>query len=130
MRRDIVAFAKQVATLDHFSNGRLELGLGIGAYREEFDAVQPDTKLNRGDIVEEGVQALLKLFGERVSSFEGRFYRYRDVELYPKPKQKRLPIYIGGNNANNLRRTAKWAYGWLPAGHHVDRVRADVKQLH
>jgi probable F420-dependent oxidoreductase len=130
MRRDIVAFAKQVATLDHFSGGRLELGVGIGAYREEFDAVQPDTKLNRGDIVDEGVQALLRLFGERVSSFEGRFYRYRDVELHPKPKQKRLPIYIGGNNANNLRRTAKWADGWLPAGLHVDRVRTDVKQLH
>ena len=58
MRRDIVVTAKQIATLDHFGKGRLELGVGIGAYREEFKALQPDAKVDRGDIVEEGVQAL------------------------------------------------------------------------
>jgi probable F420-dependent oxidoreductase len=129
MRRDIVVTAKQLVTLDHFSQGRLELGVGIGAYREEFDALQPDVKLKRGDIVDEGVQALRALFTERVASFEGRFYRFRDVELYPKPLQKRVPILIGGNNANNLRRTALWADGWIPAGLHVDRLRADVIRL-
>jgi hypothetical protein len=43
MRRDIVVTAKQIATLDHFGKGRLELGVGIGAHREEFDALQPDS---------------------------------------------------------------------------------------
>ncbi len=129
MRRDIVVTAKQIATLDHFGGGRLELGVGIGAYREEFDALQPDSPLKRGDIVDEGVQALRKLFTEQVASFEGKFYRFRDVELFPKPRQKHLPIYIGGNHVNNIRRTVAFADGWLPAGMHVDRLRANVKLM-
>ncbi|MBM3560864.1 MAG: TIGR03619 family F420-dependent LLM class oxidoreductase, partial [Alphaproteobacteria bacterium] len=129
MRRDIVVTAKQIATLDHFGKGRLELGVGIGAYREEFDALQPDSPLKRGDIVDEGLQALRLLFGERVASFEGKFYRFRDVELWPKPCQPRIPIYVGGNNPNNIRRTVAWADGWLPAGIHVDRLRQDVLKL-
>lgn len=130
MRRDIVVTAKQIATLDHFGKGRLELGVGIGAYREEFKALQPDSKLQRGDIVDEGLQALHKLFNERVASFDGKFYRFHDVELFPKPYQKKLPIYIGGNNSNNIRRAVEWGDGWLAAGMHVDRMRAGVKTLH
>ena len=129
MRRDIVVVAKQIATLDHFAKGRLEIGVGLGAYREEFDALQPGSTIKRGDILEEGVQALRKLFTERVASFEGNFYRFRDVELWPKPYQPHIPIYIGGNNANNIRRAATSGDGWLPAGMHVDRLRAGVKTL-
>jgi probable F420-dependent oxidoreductase len=129
MRRDIVVTAKQIATLDHFSKGRLEIGVGIGAYREEFAALQPDSPLARGAIVDEGVQALRTLFTNRVASFEGRFYRFRDVELWPKPYQPHMPIYIGGNNANNIRRTVAWGDGWLPAGMHVERLREGVATL-
>ena len=124
MRRDIVVTAKQIATLDHFGKGRLEIGVGIGAYREEFKALQPDSKLERGDIVDEGLQALRLLFADRVASFEGKYYRFKDVELYPKTYQKRIPIYVGGNNANNIRRTVTWGDGWLPAGMEVDRLGA------
>lgn len=116
MRRDIVATAKQICTLDHFSGGRVELGVGIGAYREEFKAVQPDSTMQRGDIVDEGLQALSLLFHQRVSSFDGQFYKYRDVELWPKPLQKKLPILVGGNNPNNIRRAVQYGDGWLPAG--------------
>ena len=69
------------------------------------------------------------MFKERVASFDGKFYKFRDVELFPKPYQKKLPIYVGGNNTNNIRRTVQWADGWLPAGMHVDRLRAGVKNL-
>jgi probable F420-dependent oxidoreductase len=129
MRRDIVVTAKQIATLDHFSKGRLELGVGIGAYREEFDALQPGTSLPRGAIVDEGVQALRALFENPVASFEGKFYRFRDVELWPKPYQPHIPLYIGGNNANNIRRAVAWGDGWLPAGMHVERLREGVRTL-
>jgi len=129
MRRDIVVTAKQITTLDHFGKGRLEIGVGIGAYREEFKALQPDCKLERGDIVEEGLQALRLLFAERVATFEGKYYRFKDVELYPKTYQKRIPIYVGGNNANNVRRAVAWGDGWLPAGIEVDRLRALVIQM-
>jgi probable F420-dependent oxidoreductase len=129
MRRDIVVMAKQIATLDHFSKGRLEIGVGIGAYREEFDALQPDSPLDRGDIVDEGLAALRQLFCDRIASFAGKFYRFRDVELWPKTMQPRIPIYVGGNHPNNIRRAVLWGDGWLPAGMHVDRVRGHVKTL-
>ncbi len=129
MRRDIVVVAKQLATLDHFSGGRLEIGVGIGAYREEFLALQPGAKLPRGKILDEGIPALQALLRERVASFDGEYFSYRDVELYPKPKQDHVPFYIGGNNANNLRRTAKWGDGWLPAAVHLDQMRKDVATL-
>ena len=129
MRRDIVVMAKQIATLDHFSGGRLEIGVGVGAYREEFEALHPGAPGKRGDMVDEGLQALQKLFTERVASYDGRFYKFHDVELSPKPLQKRLPLYVGGNNVNNIRRTVQYADGWLPAGVHVDRIRKDVQLL-
>lgn len=130
MRRDIVVTAKQIATLDHLSNGRAEIGVGVGAYREEFEALWPDAnRVHRGDMVEEGVQALQLLFSERVASFEGKYYRFKDVELYPKPKQKRLPIYFGGNNPAHLRRTAESADGWVPAGLPLETLRRMVGEL-
>mgnify|MGYP002630547904 CR=1 FL=1 len=129
MRRDIVVTAKQLATLDHFSGGRLEIGVGIGAYREEFLALQPGAKLPRGKILDEGIPALQALLRDRVASFDGEYFAYRDVELYPKPKQDHVPFYIGGNNANNLRRTAKWGDGWLPAAVHLDQIKKDVASL-
>jgi probable F420-dependent oxidoreductase len=132
MRRDIVVLAKQLATLDHFSGGRLEFGVGIGAYREEFEALWPDSKAHRGDMVEEGVKAIQTLFGSRSASFEGKYYGFRDVELYPKPLQKQLPIYFGGNSEKHIRRVAASADGWIPAGMEPERLKGmvdNIKQL-
>jgi probable F420-dependent oxidoreductase len=132
MRRDIVVTAKQIATLDHVSNGRLEIGVGVGAYREEFEALNPDASVHRGDMVEEGVKALQLLFSQRSASFEGKYYKFENVELFPKPKQQRLPIYFGGNNANHLRRTAQCADGWVPAGlpkQTLQRMVGDLKRM-
>lgn len=129
MRRDIVVTAKQIVTLDHLSNGRVEIGVGVGAYREEFEALNPDGQVHRGDMVEEGVRALQLLFSERVTSFDGKYYKFKDVELFPKPKQARLPIYFGGNNPAHLRRTAECADGWIPAGLPVDTLRRMVGEL-
>ncbi len=129
MRRDIVVVAKQVATLDQLSGGRVELGVGVGAYREEFEALAPGAEVHRGDMVAEGVAALLALFEEERASFEGRYYAFRDVELSPKPLQARIPIYYGGNNFNQVRRTAVNGDGWLPAALPVERLAHDVARL-
>jgi probable F420-dependent oxidoreductase len=131
MRRDIVVTAKQIATLDHLSGGRLEIGVGVGAYREEFEALWPDAKkVHRGDMVEEGVQALQLLFSQRVASFDGKYYKFRDVEFFPKPLQTRLPIYFGGNSPNHIRRVAECADGWIPAGMPAGQLRVLVDRLH
>ncbi|EFG84627.1 TIGR03619 family F420-dependent LLM class oxidoreductase [Novacetimonas hansenii] len=116
MRRDIVVTAKQIATLDHMSGGRLEIGVGVGAYREEFNALWPDAKVHRGEMVEEGVRALRELFNEREASFQGKYYHFRDVEFFPKPLQPDLPLYFGGNSVQHLQRVARWGNGWIPAG--------------
>jgi probable F420-dependent oxidoreductase len=129
MRRDIVVTAKQLVTLDQLSGGRLELGVGVGAYREEFEALAPGDARHRGQMLEEGVRALRTLFTHDRASFEGEFYRFRDVELYPKPLQDKLPIYFGGNNAAQLRRTAKLGDGWIPAGLPLARISADIARL-
>ncbi len=129
MRRDIVVTAKQIATLDHLSGGRLEIGVGIGAYREEFEALWPDNKAHRGDMVEEGVRALHVLFGEREASFDGTYYKFRNVEFHPKPLQKRLPIYFGGNSPNHIRRVAEDADGWIPAAIPAEQLRPLVDRL-
>jgi probable F420-dependent oxidoreductase len=129
MRRDIVVLAKQIATLDHFSGGRFELGVGVGAYKEEFDALRPEGGAHRGDMVEEGVKALQLLFKERSASFEGKYYAYKDVELFPKPKQDKLPMYFGGNNENHLRRVAEGADGWIPAAMPADKLKPMIEKM-
>lgn len=130
MRRDIVVTAKQIATIDHLSRGRLEIGVGIGAYREEFEALHPDWKVHRGRMVEEVFQAFDSLFNHRISDFEGEFYKFKDVEMYPKTFQPVLPTYVGGNNVNALQRTVDYATGWLPASLPLDVLRKNVETLH
>lgn len=123
MRRDIVVLAKQIATLDQFSGGRFILGFGVGAYREEFEALHPRVRAHRGDMLEESIQALSLLFSQRVASWQGEYYQFHDVEMYPKPAQDPLPIYVGGNNENAYRRAALYGTGWLPAGMPVDHLQ-------
>ncbi len=129
MRRDIVVVAKQLATLDHFSGGRLMVGLGVGAYREEFEALQPGVRAHRGRMLEEGVQALGRLFNERVASWQGEYYAFEDVEMYPKPLQDPLPLYIGGNSDVAVRRAAAYGQGWLPAGIPADQLAPKIARL-
>ncbi len=129
MRRDIVVVARQLATLDHFSQGRLLVGMGVGAYREEFEALNPAWDVKRGHLLEEAIQALGVLFTERNASWQGRYYHFENVEMYPKPAQTPLPIYVGGNNANAVRRTALYAQGWMGAGMPPEQLRAAITRL-
>jgi probable F420-dependent oxidoreductase len=126
MRRDVVVVAKQAATLDHLSGGRFILGFGVGAYREEFEALHPQWEVHRGDLMEESIRALKHLFQERAASWDGQYYRFEDVEMYPKPLQDSLPIYVGGNNPNAYRRAALYGQGWMPAGMPPEHVRQRV----
>lgn len=114
--RDPVWVAKQAMTLDRFSDGRLLLGTGVGAYREEFEAVHPDLEAPRGRIMDEAVEGLARLFADGPASYDGEVVRFEDVELFPRPVQDPLPLYVGGNHPNALRRAVAFGHGWLPAG--------------
>jgi probable F420-dependent oxidoreductase len=128
--RHPVVLAKQLATLDNFSGGRLIVGVGIGAYREEFEACYPDlAAVPRAELIDEGIRAIRCLFTERRATFDGRHYRFRDVEMYPKPVQGPLPIYSSGNADGSIRRAAELGQGWLPAAIGVERIRAGREKL-
>ncbi|MBX3030939.1 MAG: TIGR03619 family F420-dependent LLM class oxidoreductase [Chloroflexi bacterium] len=121
--RDPILLAKQAATLDRFSHGRLILGVGVGAYREEMEATYPDRReAPRAAWMDESIQALRLLATERRVDFEGRWIRFRDVEMYPKPAQDPLPIYSAGNAEGSIRRAATWCQGWIPAAIGPTRV--------
>ena len=129
MRRDIVVLAKQIATLDMFSRGRLILGVGVGAYREEFESLNPDFSAHRGRMVEESLEAFNVLFSQRVASFDGRYYHFENVEMSPKPFQEPIPIYIGGNSPKAIERTARYGHGWLPAVLSRDQIYEGTARL-
>ncbi len=113
--RMVPIVAKQAATLDQLSGGRFRLGLGVGAYREEFDAVRPGSgSAHRGRWLDEAIEGLRLLFEQREASFEGRYVRFSGVESFPKPRQEPFPIYVGGHNLNTIERAARWGQGWLP----------------
>jgi probable F420-dependent oxidoreductase len=128
--RHVVVTAKQVATLDQLSGGRVILGVGTGAYREEYAALFPDAKdAHRGTIVEEGMQALRQLFTERRVTFRGRYVRIENVECFPKPLQPSLPIYAGGNHPEVRRRAGALGDGWLPAVLSPDEIRKGAEEV-
>jgi probable F420-dependent oxidoreductase len=129
--RDPLWIAKQAATLDQLSGGRLILGVGIGAYREEFEAWAPRIRASakRGEMLEEGYAAIRALLAERIVDFDGKYYAYRDVEMYPKPKQSPFPIYFGGHNLEAVERAAKWGAGWLPGWRPWAELKNRIEQL-
>lgn len=129
--REPAYLAKQVATLDQFSNGRFILGVGVGAYREEFERIKPRLAqtAHRGAMVDEALEALVRLFTEPVASFDGDYYCFDGIALSPKPVQEPFPIYVGGNNKNAARRAGKYGMGWLPAALSTEDIRRGIDVL-
>ncbi|MDP9275115.1 MAG: TIGR03619 family F420-dependent LLM class oxidoreductase [Chloroflexota bacterium] len=128
--RDPLALAKQVATLDVLSGGRLTLGVGAGAYPEEFAAVHPER--NAGDrraTFEENLAALRQLLDEGGGSYEGRWVRFDDVELSPAPAQRPFPIYVGGHTQRAIERAARWGQGWMPGWRPIFELREWIVRL-
>jgi len=129
--RTMPVLAKQVATLDQLSGGRVILGVGTGAYREEYEALFPDAKgIHRGALVDEGMRALRILFTERRATFRGRHVHFEDVECFPKPLQDPIPIYAGGNHAEVRRRAGEYGQGWMPAVLSPEEIRRGVEDIH
>ncbi|HEY7486484.1 MAG TPA: LLM class flavin-dependent oxidoreductase [Streptosporangiaceae bacterium] len=115
LRRPIL-LAKQVATLDRLSHGRVILGVAVGGYRDEFETVVPElADQSRAELAREGIEALRVLFEQSRSTYHGAHFRFEDVESFPKPVQSPLPIYSGGNVDGSIRRAAELCQGWLPA---------------
>ncbi len=109
--RNPIVTAKMLAGLDSLARGRLELGVGVGWLREEFDAVAADFPA-RGDVAEEWIAILRQLWtASRPTGFEGRHYSFPPLVLVPRPDRP-IPIAVGGNSRAALRRAARLGDGW------------------
>jgi alkanesulfonate monooxygenase SsuD/methylene tetrahydromethanopterin reductase-like flavin-dependent oxidoreductase (luciferase family) len=108
--------AEDAAVVDALSRGRLRLGLGLGYKLEEFGAFQVGRRTRAGRM-EEGIQILRGAWGPGPFSFEGRHYRFRDVDVTPKPPQgASLPIWLAGRTEAPVRRAAQYADGLIAVG--------------
>jgi probable F420-dependent oxidoreductase len=107
-----VLAAKQAATLDVLSGGRLTLGVGIGWSAEEFAALGVPFA-RRGQRTAEYVAAMRELWAKDAASFSGEFARFETVRVNPKPvRARRIPVVVGGNSDAALRRAAAFGDGW------------------
>jgi probable F420-dependent oxidoreductase len=107
-----VIVAKQAASLDRLSGGRLTLGVGVGWSREEFDALRVPFE-HRAARTAEYVAAMRTLWRDDVASFDGKFVGFDSIRVYPKPvRDRRIPIVVGGNSDAALRRVVDWGDGW------------------
>jgi len=111
--RDPLVLAKQCATIDYLSDGRLLPCFGIGDRRApEFAATSRATK-GRGRRADELLTLLRLLWSEEDVSFEGEFFQYSGCTISPRPVQKTLPLWIGGHSKAAISRTARLGTGWL-----------------
>lgn len=117
-----VIVAKQAASLDRLSGGRLTLGVGVGWSREEFDALGVPFE-HRAARTAEYVSAMRTLWRDDVASFDGRFAAFDSIRVNPKPvRDQRIPVVVGGNSDAALRRVVAWGDGWY--GFNLDGVTA------
>jgi probable F420-dependent oxidoreductase len=106
-----VLVAKQAASLDRLSGGRLALGVGIGWLAEEFAALGVPFA-RRSARTADYVAAMRRLWADEVATYRGEFVNFDAVRSYPKPDANRISILVGGNSDAALARVARWGDGW------------------
>ena len=135
--RPAVLAAKQLATVDVLSGGRLTVGIGAGWLKAEFDAVVTTPFAERGAVTDEYVAAFRTLWTEKKPVIDGKYVHYNGLLLEPKPVQTpHPPIWVGGESGPSLRRAARLGDAWYPIGtnnaHPLDslpRYRAGIERL-
>ncbi|MEU5012254.1 TIGR03619 family F420-dependent LLM class oxidoreductase [Streptomyces sp. NPDC021749] len=122
--------AKQYATLDRLSGGRLILGVGAGHVAEEFQALGVDFA-RRGAVLDETIDALKAALGpEEFPEFAGERFAFEGLGQAPRPVQTpRPPIWVGGSSPAAVRRAAERGDGWLPQGDRRERLPRQIARL-
>lgn len=127
--RDPLVLAKECATLDYLSGGRLLPVFGVGDERApEWRATNRDPR-GRGPRSDEALELMRRLWSEERVSFEGRYYTYTDATIAPRPVQRELPLWIGGSSEAAIRRTARIGTGWLAGLQTPAQVAPVVKAI-
>lgn len=122
-------FAKQAASIDFVSNGRLLLGVGTGWLREEYAALGTPFE-RRGARFEDALVAMKKVWSGEVVNHESEFISWKNFKSYPLPTQRpHPPIIVGGATPAALRRVVRHGDGWFIPDAGVERVRARIEGL-
>ena len=120
--------AKQAASLDFISGGRLMLGLGLGWLKEEFDAMGvPFTA--RGRRNDDYLEAMRKVWSGAEVEHDSEFLSWHGFKSYPKPVQDPLPIVIGGSKGKAFERIAKFAQGWYAPTARMEQLQEEMNTL-
>jgi probable F420-dependent oxidoreductase len=138
-QRQTALVAKQAATLDVLSGGRLRLGVGLGWNQVEYAALNENFH-NRGKRMEEQVLLLRQLWTQPLVNFSGKYHNIPDAGLNPLPVQQPIPIWFGGHAEQVLQRAAALGDGWMPnyrksedarpAIETITRLRAEAGRQH
>ncbi len=121
-QRNPFVLAKQVATLDHMSGGRFELGIGVGWLKEEFAALGVPFE-RRGKRSDEYIAAMRALWAKDGASFAGEFVNFHGMSCNPKPVAGSVPIIVGGHSEAAAKRAGRLGDGFFPSiGSQVDTV--------
>lgn len=121
--------AKQYATLDHLSGGRLILGVGAGHVPEEFEALGVDFR-QRGAVLDESIDALRACLGpDEFPEHHGKLHDFAGLGQRPRPAQSRVALWVGGSSPPAVRRAALKGDGWLPQGDPRDRLPAQIERI-
>ncbi|MQF69936.1 LLM class flavin-dependent oxidoreductase [SAR202 cluster bacterium AD-804-J14_MRT_500m] len=128
--RNPVLLAKELATLDYLSNGRLLPAIGIGQEDPADYEASGITKDGRGRRSDESIEIIRRLWAEDTVTHEGAFYSFRDVSILPKPIQKPgPPIWIGGRSKAAQRRTGRVGDGWLVSQATPEEIERGIKVI-
>jgi len=134
--REPVLLAKQCATIDWLSSGRLLPAFGIGEPRLPEWKALGRSSAGRGRQADEALELMARLWAEDEVSFAGEFYRCEGVSISPRPVQQPLPLWIGGSSAAAIRRTARLGTGWIAGlqtpeqvGPVVEAIQAEAERI-
>ena len=127
-QRNPLILAKELATLDQLSGGKVELGLGVGWLEEEFDALGVPWA-RRGARNDEYIEAMRTLWSGPEVEFHGEFVDFGKVTCSPRPVQDSIPILVGGDSDVAIRRAARLADGYFPGEGDADRLEGLITRV-
>jgi probable F420-dependent oxidoreductase len=130
VERDPITTAKEVASIDFLSRGRMLFGIGGGWNAEEMEDHGTDFRL-RWKVLRERVQAMKRIWTEDEASFDGDVVKFAPLWSWPKPVQKpHPPVLLGGHGRKALERVVTYCDGWLPIGVRAGDLEASITELH
>ena len=130
VERDPITLAKEVASVDQLSNGRLLFGIGAGWNVEEMENHGMPFQ-RRWKVLRERIEALKEIWTKEEAEYHGEFVNFDPIWSYPKPFQKpHPPIILGTLSAKGLNRVVDYCDGWIPVGARIDDLPAAIKDLH